>query len=279
MSTLAVIVVIAIVFVIVLKLINQGKSAIRNANSPPRGLAGPSRAPETASERAPAPNMDWLRDRWAAAEREQASGELKHFPAWYFDPPSQHQLERLKADDLPPPPGLTKGQASDLIGLREPTYPDDEEILRFFKVPLRGMNQSKARHEVSRLLADAANVQAWEARPPDTMQREFFRFFGLKLAKDTTQRQATVQIAEYREKLGETDAGKLDEWESFTEIVAELDDPETRESYDLKKVPLPTLRAALEALQTEGHTIFEVASDIDLLVEKVLEMKPELQRA
>ena len=281
MSTLGVIVVIVVIAVFVLQAVNKGKKAARKID---RALGKTPTASRSSGAAASGPdrtveaNMEWLRDRWAQADRERGAGELKSFPAWYFDAVTERQLERLKNHGVTPPRGLTKGRASDLIGLFTPPAPEDEEVLRFFKAPMRGMSESKTRHEVARLMSDAKNVEAWNGRPADTMQREFFRFFGLKMPKDMTCVQAKGLIEEQSGKLAQTDSAKLDEWESFVSIVTDLNDPETREDHELKKVPLSTLRAVLDALQTEGHSLSDLAGDLSLVAEKLLEMKPELGR-
>lgn len=136
---------------------------------------------------------NWLQERWDLAQR-LGVGDV--FPAWYFDQMTESQARRLEEDGRRYSGQLTKGQASDLIGLGEQPDEEDREVLRFFKRPLRGMNETRARHEIALLFQEEANRKAWADRPATTRQREFFRFFGMKPAAGLLKREADQQIAE-----------------------------------------------------------------------------------
>jgi hypothetical protein len=158
-------------------------------------------------------NEDWLRARWANAERERAAGTLTTIPVWFFDPVTERQLERMQKDGVSVSgAGLTKGKASDLIGLFEPVEEEHEAILKFFKVHLGGMNQSRGRHEVGKLLADPKNAEAWNLRPAEPLQKEYLRFFNMKVPRELTCVEANRLISETREKLADEDSPKLEEW-------------------------------------------------------------------
>jgi hypothetical protein len=174
--------------------------------------------------------------------------------------------------------GLTKGKASDLIGLLEPVEEKQEAILRFFKVPLRGMNQSRAIYEVSKLFADTKNVEAWKQRPAEPLQKEFLRFFDMKCPKGLTCVEAERLINDCRVNLSKEHSPKLDEWSSFESIVTDLEDKETRDDYDLNKPGLSVLRAAIDALRKEGNSMDDLAGDIDMVAQKLIELKPELEK-
>jgi hypothetical protein len=203
------------------------------------------------------------------------------FPAWFFHPVTERQLQWIRSEGLVVPVAsgaLTKGQASDIIGLFEPIDEHDEEVLRFFKVPTRGMNQSRGRHEAAVLLADSAKTRVWEARPADSMQRECLRFFGAKAPKELTHAEAQRLIGARREELSEKKSALLDDWDSFESIVVDLDDRETRDEYDMKKPSMAMIRTAVDVLRKEGHTMDDLAGDLTLVAEKLLQLKPELGR-
>jgi hypothetical protein len=226
-------------------------------------------------------NIDWLRARWANADRARSAGTLANFPAWYFDPVTERQLERMHRDGISVSGvGLTKGKASDLIGLLEPIEEKHEAILRFFKVPLRGMNHSRAIYEVSKLFADAKNVAAWKLRPAEPLQKEFLRFFDMKCPKGLTCAEGERLINDYRVKLLEEHSPKLDEWDSFESIVTDLFDKEAREDYDLniKKPSLSVLSAAIDALRKEGNSMDDLAGDLDIVAQKLIKLKPDLEK-
>jgi len=114
-------------------------------------------------------NIEWLEEEWNKAWDEKESGELKTVPEWWFDDAYEHQLKKIDRmglvfnGDLP-----TQGQASDIIGLFEPPDYGDREILKFFKVPLREMTQTRAKYLVEQLLSDPDNASAWDNRPAST---------------------------------------------------------------------------------------------------------------
>jgi hypothetical protein len=123
------------------------------------------------------------------------------------------------------------------------------------------------------LLADSSNAHAWEARPADAMQREFLRFFDAEMPAKLTHKQALMLISEIREQ--KTDA-ELDKWSDFESVCDELSDPDTLRDYDLKRPSLAVIREAVEALRKTNTP--EDASDPLAVSEKIIEMKPELER-
>ena len=111
---------------------------------------------------------EWLPQRWDRSAEELASGNLVEFQRWYFDDVTERQQAKLadieELDVFKIPGKLTKGQASDLIGLFEEPDDGDLQVMKFFKVPARGVSQTKARMEVARLFMDPTNRNAWEKR-------------------------------------------------------------------------------------------------------------------
>ena len=173
----------------------------------------------------------------------------------------------------------TKGEASDIIGLFEPAEEEDVEVLRFFKVPLRGMNQSRARHLVAKLMQDPKNTNAWEARPSSAMQKEFYRYFSLRIPRGLTYEAASQLIGEHQKKLMEEDEKSLDDWDAYENIYEEINDPDNREDYGIKKVSLSAYRDAIHELGSEGKTPSDLEDDPDVVVDKIILMKPDIQRA
>lgn len=221
---------------------------------------------------------EWLRARWKLAEEHKSAGNEDVFPKWYFDEITERQKNRL--DDLGIKVGRTisKGQASDLIGMHEPPDANALSILRFFKRSTKGMNQTKARHEAAQIFSDPENVKAWENRPPTKEQKEFCKFFGLKMGKGLTAPEAEKLIREHESKLADEEDPRLDEWEAFSEIMEELSDSEIRADYEIKKPSVTLIKSALEDLAQQGKSYRDVADEIDILVEKLVELKPDLQR-
>lgn len=271
-----------VLVVVVLFLVGSGKKGKTSGGNAGRGSGSmPASPKESPRAKILDDNIDWLRARWADADRARAAGTLANFPEWYFDPATERQLERMQKDGISVSgSGLTKGKASDLIGLLEPVEEQHEAILKFFKVPLRGMNQSRAIYEVSKLFADAKNAEAWKLRPAEPLQKEFLRFFDMKVPKELKCVDAERLINEHRVKLLKEDSPKLDEWNSFESIVTDLSDKEAREDYDLNinKPSLSVLRAAIDALRKEGNSMDDLAGDLDIVAQKLVELKPELKK-
>lgn len=194
---------------------------------------------------------EWLKERWALAEQLRGSGSSL-FPGWYYDPMTEPQARRLDDGGRSYSRSITKGQASDLIGLDESASADDLAVLRFFKRPTRGMNQTKARHEVATLFSDDANRRAWEDRPMDARQREFFRFFGMRVRASLGHKEAEALSDETYRQASEANDPRVRHWDIYEQILEELDDPDFREAYDLRKPRPSAVRKAIEGLVASG---------------------------
>jgi len=219
--------------------------------------------------------IEYLNAQWMTAKKERDSGAASTFPGWFFEPATPRQLARLKKDGTNVSGGsLTKGAASDLIGLREPLEVDDAKVLKFFKIALKDMSQTLGRYEVKRLLSNPENEKAWKARPAEPMQNEYLTFFGIEMPKGLTAVGASQLIEVHRKDKNAQDEKKISEWQSFTSILDELEDRETLEEYEIKKPSLKAVKVAMSALRAEG----EDAGDLQLVVDKLIEMKPELAR-
>lgn len=275
----------AVVAYVVLTQKGQSPSASNPQHEKRPRVAGPA---EPAASNQPAgtaystkqQQADYLRARWSELEAQHRAGMLDSSLTWFMDEATDRQLTRLKDDgsDLRGAK-LTKGQASDLIGLDEPIDDDDAEVMRFFKAPLKGTNQTIGRYEAQRLLRDPNNRAAWESRPPGPLQKEYLKFFGVAHSSATTLAEAERLIAQHRRAASTSDAAKLAEWESFEYIVNEFWDADARDGYDIKKPSLPAIKGAIEALQREGKTLKELEEEPETVAEKLIEMKPSLERS
>lgn len=227
-------------------------------------------------------NLDWLQQRWKVAEAERQAGQLKSVPPWFFDEPTDRQLDRLEREGVRVTRGnLTKGKASDVIGLFEEPDGEDLEKLRFFKGPTKDMNQTRARHEVARLMADAETREAWENRPPDPMLKEEMRLYGLSVPKGATHVRCVELREARRTELEEKDPTKLEQlyaqWGAYESLMDEFSDREFREDYEIKELTFALVKQAADAVHARG-TPWE---DIDPgdVADKLKELKPELDTA
>lgn len=115
-------------------------------------------------------------------------------------------------------------------------------------------------------------------KPAYAFQKDFLKHFGLQVPKGLTYGEACSLVAALRAKLEHEDKGLLDEWDAFTEISDQFDDPEFREDYDLKKISRTWLKEAVDDMKRSGETIRSLADDIDKVVERVIELKPDVER-
>lgn len=224
-------------------------------------------------------NLDWLMGMWKKADQEQQEGRLKSFPKWFFDEATPRQTEKLVSLNVSVGGGkATKGKASDLIGLFNPIDEDDLEVLKFFKVQHKGMNQTKGRYKAKELLNAAENLSQWENRPATQEQKEFYRFFGIKVSTGLSIKDAEKTIKETRAKGGQDEAIKLDEWDAYASIITDLSDKEMlKDDFEIKKPSLALIREAVEALVKKGCPLTDL--EAYEVAEKIQELKPDMARA
>nr|WP_249185864.1 HIRAN domain-containing protein [Burkholderia ambifaria] len=115
-------------------------------------------------------------------------------------------------------------------------------------------------------------------RPASEYQMEFLKFFNLPISKGLTIGQAGTVISEHRRKLESENRKLLDDWDAYEEIREQFDDPDFRDIYFLKKISSPVLKKALDELRRDGQTMCSLVDDIDLVVDKIIQLKPELER-
>lgn len=222
---------------------------------------------------------EWLEQKWTLAEKHKADGDKSFFPYWYWDEITDSQKRRLEKDGIKDIDGLTKGMASDLIGLNEKPSEGTLEIFKFFKMPIgKNMNQTKANHEINILFEDPEKVKAWNERPATSIQKEFYRFFGLPIEKNLTAVQADKTTSDYISELAEKEDPQLDEWESLKEILEELSDSEICRDYNIKKPSFTLIKTALENLIKEGRSYQDVRNGIDSVIDEIIKLKPDIHR-
>lgn len=230
----------------------------------------------SAAERRLDENMPWLSERWSAARTEDAAGTSLRFPSWYFEDSTQRQHARADALGVSLSLAASRGQFSDVIGLFEDADEDDLEKLAFFGIKLTGANRnaSRARHEISLLDADPDSAQRWAMRPPSKLQKEFFRFAGVKAPPGLTAISADAVI---RKELKQLPAKDSDSWNAFTHVVDEFNDPEFREGEGIRKPALSDLRMAFQTLaaRQEGNHY----PDAGTIADYMLMQKPELAKS
>lgn len=112
-------------------------------------------------------------------------------------------------------------------------------------------------------------------QPVDSEQKEYLKFFDLPCPKSLTFGQAKQTIVEHEKNA--TDE-VLDEWRGYKNIFEEFEDKEFRETYELKKVSRVLILEAINLLKAQSKACSYLSDNIEEVVEKIIEMKPDLKR-
>ena len=105
-------------------------------------------------------NIDWLQKRWRRLEVEKHSGVLRTEDRCYYDRASEKQISQIKDIGLDlDTENLTQGHVSDINGLFESVEEHNVEILLNQRIPLDGMNRTKARESLATVLKDLVETR------------------------------------------------------------------------------------------------------------------------
>ncbi|PHS70445.1 MAG: hypothetical protein COB22_08130 [Cycloclasticus sp.] len=133
---------------------------------------------------------------------------------WRFHEATERQYSRIREYlleiDCPAPSSLTKGQASDIIGLfREPEN-EDLEMLKFFKINhIHKLNQTESRWKLHEIFLDPNNVALWENKPATTEQKELIHY----LSEEQVTNISFDQASDLLDELIDENEEKHDEYE------------------------------------------------------------------
>lgn len=116
-------------------------------------------------------------------------------------------------------------------------------------------------------------------KPANPWQKEFYKYFKITVPKGLTFGEAESVIKKHRRKMVKQDKAKHDDWDAYEEIYDEFEDSDFREVHDLKKVNVTLLRKVVNGLIKDGHTMRSLSDDIDIVVERVIELKPEIEKS
>ncbi len=220
--------------------------------------------------------MNFLRERWHLADIHYHKGDNSIFKEWYYENATDNQKQRLDKLDIHFGKEITKGQAYDLFGIYEDPNDKDIEVLKFFKKSIKGINKTRAMHEASLIFNNEKNIEEWKNRPITQIQKEFFKFFGIKINRNMTSIQAKKEIDEYMKD--EHNNNNIDEWIAFEEIIKELSDKEILLEFEIKKPNISLIKSAIERLKEEGKSYQEIGEDIDLIVDEIIKIKPDIRK-
>lgn len=220
---------------------------------------------------------DWKPSAIARAERAKPSPEKSE--EWRNDPATQKQLDYIESlGGRIPSLGLTKGEASSIIDGLQPADENDLKVIRFFKMPTRGLRHKTAKDLAESLLSNADNRARWGARPPSSEVREFFTFFGEKLPAGINHDDALAMKQSKVKELVKSDPDKIAEWNSYSAILDNLSDPDYREGYDIKKPSASLVKRVMAQLLAEGWTYERMLDEEEEFMERLIEADPSIER-
>jgi len=170
---------------------------------------------------------------------------------WLNEPGNKKQIGYLKKDEA-------KSIAKDL----QPETPLAARLTRLFmpesKIPWIGIQ-----------LLIPKTVEATKFNPATLMQKEFYRYFNLKIPKNLSYEDAAKFIAEQPSEM-------TDEWDAFETLYEEVTDEDIRKDYEIKKISLSLYRSVIDALKKEGETLTEI--DEGDVIDKAIELMPDLEK-
>ena len=268
-------------FIPLIVILLVGYGAYRIFKKPNKSISAAKAMPrrQSSRKRQNTDDGEWLQERWELADQQQLSGQSGMFPEWYFDPVTAAQLKRLKNENIRIKEStFTKGKASDVIGLTN--RPDDHEleVLRFFKISIKGLNQTSARHLSQIKLQDEDALACWNGRPPNAQQKEYCRFFDIKLPKGTSLPEAQKILDDHESEIVETNESEYSDWEAYQDIMDEINDADFRSDCGIKKPSLTLIRKGIDSLLSEGKSYKDISGDVDDLVYRLIDLKPDLER-
>ncbi len=112
-------------------------------------------------------------------------------------------------------------------------------------------------------------------QPADSSQKDYFKFFAIPIPKGLTAGQAGQTMTEHMKASKPEEQA---EWDGYISIVEEFEDKDFREGFDLKKVSKTFLMDTISQLKADGKTYKYLSDNIDEVVEKLLELNPDLEK-
>jgi hypothetical protein len=258
----------------------KNKTSGRKRSAPaPAGLPNPETTPY---DDVLAAHKSILTSRWEAMDKQAAGSEDLGFESWRYDPVTAAQLKKLEGLGVGKRARkkLSKGQASDMIGIAYLADPYERDLLKFFGELERNLSETAAREKVRVLMLDPSNVEKWASRPPTPFQKAFAKLYAIKLPPKATINDASETIAHFVDERYSEEDGENPIEDAFSAIDDAFDDLTNskvcHEDYEIKK---PSQKAIVEAIQAIGLSHFESGeADTQTIVEQLLEANPELER-
>jgi len=147
-----------------------------------------------------------------------------------------------------------------------------------FSVDLVGPKETYAQFEAHNTLEEQEAAAQTAAKPATSLQKQYYKFFGIKIARGTTKGQADEFMQRHRDLMTKAADNRLKYWDAFEYSWDELSDSEAREDLGIEK---PSLSLAIKTFQEwvkEEDFSEEDLEDTMELVDRLIEAKPDLER-
>lgn len=145
-----------------------------------------------------------------------------------------------------------------------------------FGLPARGLAPQSA-GPVTPTEPDRKSTPRQKRRTPSPIQREFYHYFNLKAPNGLSFEEALSVISDFKDRLSKDDQRKLDEWDTYVKLYSEINKPDVRKTYQIKKVSFSAYRAAIKELRKEGQVWTDPKHGRDMVVKKIIAMAPRLK--
>lgn len=132
--------------------------------------------------------------------------------------------------------------------------------------------ETTTKREVAKISADPQKGAAWDQRPANALRREWSRFLKGKPPPNLS-----FSIAKaFSQNRGNVDKSLWWQWRLYEALYEKINEAYFREASGIKTVS-QAYRAAIEELTKTGQQLEPL--EPDRVVEKILEMRPELRKA
>jgi hypothetical protein len=135
------------------------------------------------------------------------------------------------------------------------------------------------RFQIIGLKEDKRKFDAYiSGAPAHANQRRFLKYFGLAIPRGLTAVQAGESINQHLEMLKKQDPSQIREFNAYETILDDFEDAGFRDLYEVKKPSAAVLNEALDQLRQEGKSYTYLVQHDDVVVDRVIKLKPELAK-
>jgi hypothetical protein len=113
------------------------------------------------------------------------------------------------------------------------------------------------------------------AQPASEIEEELYRFFW---GKEIVKKPTVGDVQKLMKELAENDPDKMDEWNTYSEILKKLRNPIFLKEHDLKEPTIAQCINTIQTMQNEGMKLKYLADNPGSVVCKLAEIKPDQRK-